>query len=72
MRVDLDKFPDHVTSTSLRPDIVLSSVSSRQVLLIEPTVPLEDRIEEANERKQVPGASRAMPENRLEGMLRAH
>ena len=55
MRVDLDKqlkFPDHVTSTSLRPDIVLSSVSSRQVLLIELTVPWEDRIEEANERKR--------------------
>ena len=55
LRVDLDKqlkFPDHITTTALRPDIVLSSVSSRQVLLIELTVPWEDRIGEANERKQ--------------------
>ncbi len=55
LRVDLGKqlkFPDHVTTTSLRPDIVLSSVSSRQVLLLELKVPWEDRIEEANERKQ--------------------
>ncbi|XP_061571176.1 uncharacterized protein LOC133424524 [Cololabis saira] len=55
LRVDLGKqlkFPDYITTTSLRPDIVLSSVSSRQVLLIELTVPWEDRIEEANERKR--------------------
>ncbi|XP_054628013.1 uncharacterized protein LOC129179159 [Dunckerocampus dactyliophorus] len=55
LRVDLDKqlkFPDHITATSLRPDIVLASVSSRQVLLLELTVPWEDCIEEANERKR--------------------
>ncbi|XP_061896860.1 uncharacterized protein LOC133645950 [Entelurus aequoreus] len=55
LRVDLGKqlkFPDYVTTTSLRPDILLTSVSSRQVLLIELTVPWEDRIEEANERKR--------------------
>ena len=55
LRVDLDKqlkFPDHIATTSLRPDIVLPSVSSRQVLLLELTFPWEDRIEEANERKR--------------------
>ncbi|XP_075904972.1 uncharacterized protein LOC142903304 [Nelusetta ayraudi] len=55
LRVDLGKqlkFLDQITTTSLRPDIVLSSVSSRQVLMLELTVPWEDRIEEANERKR--------------------
>lgn len=55
LRVDLGrqlKFPDFITTTALRPDIVLSSVSLRQALLIELTVPWEDRIEEANERKR--------------------
>ena len=55
LQVDLGKqlkFPEHVTATSLRPDIVLSSVASRQVLLLELTVPWEDRMVEANERKR--------------------
>ena len=55
LRVDLQrqlKFPAHVTTTSLRPDIVLSSVSASQVLLLELTVPWEERIEEAYERKR--------------------
>ena len=47
------KFPEHVTSTSLRPDLVLTSASSKQVLLLELTVPWEDRMEEANERKRL-------------------
>lgn len=54
LSVDLGKqlkFPDHI-AMFLRPDVVLSSVASRQVLLIELTVPWEDRIEEANERKR--------------------
>ncbi|XP_049324773.1 uncharacterized protein LOC125789951 [Astyanax mexicanus] len=56
MRVDLGrqlKFPEYVTSTSLRPDLVLTSLSSKQVLLLELTVPWEDRMEEANERKRL-------------------
>lgn len=38
-------------ATSVRPDMVLSSASSKQVLLIQLTVPLEDLMVEANERK---------------------
>ncbi|KAI4876462.1 hypothetical protein NFI96_002536 [Prochilodus magdalenae] len=56
LRVDLGrqlKFPEYVTSTALRPDVVLTSVSSKQVLLVELTVPWEDRMEEANERKRL-------------------
>lgn len=46
------KFPDHTVSSSLRPDVVLSSASSKQVLLIELTVPWEEHMEEANELKR--------------------
>lgn len=54
MEVDLCKqlqFPPHITETMLRPDIVLWSDSSKQVLMLELTVPLVERMEEANERK---------------------
>ena len=56
LRVDLGrqlKFPEYVTSTSLRPDLVLTSASSKQVLLLELTVPWEDRMGEANEHKRL-------------------
>ncbi|XP_051969484.1 LOW QUALITY PROTEIN: uncharacterized protein LOC127634119 [Xyrauchen texanus] len=52
--VDLErqlKFPNHVVTTSLRPDVVLLSESTKQVVLLELTVPWEDRLEEAFERK---------------------
>lgn len=42
LRVDLGrqlKFPEYITSTSLRPDLVLTSACSKQVLLLELTVP---------------------------------
>ena len=55
LKVDLGKqlkFPENVATTSLRPDLVLTSASSKQVVLLELTVPWEDRIEEANERKR--------------------
>lgn len=54
LQVDLGrqlKFPEHITLTSLRPGVVLASASSKQVLLLELTVPWEDCMEEANERK---------------------
>ncbi len=54
MRVDLGrqlKFPEEIAVTSLRPDIVLWSQATRQVALIKLTVPWEERIEEAHERK---------------------
>ena len=54
MRVDLRKqlkFPEEITHTCLRPDIVLWSKGTKQVVLIELTVPWEERMEEAHERK---------------------
>ena len=54
MRVDLGKqlkFPIHITSSRLRPDIVLFSDSTKQVVLLELTVPWEENMEEAFERK---------------------
>ncbi|XP_056097411.1 uncharacterized protein LOC130076370 [Rhinichthys klamathensis goyatoka] len=55
LAVDLGKqlkFPEAVAITTLRPDIVLTSEASKQVILLELTVPWEDRMEEANERKR--------------------
>ncbi|KAK0134264.1 Zinc finger BED domain-containing protein 4 [Merluccius polli] len=52
--VDLEhqlKFPSHIVVTTLRPDIVLVSESTKQAVLLELTVPWEDRLEEAFERK---------------------
>jgi hypothetical protein len=47
------KFPQEVAITNSRPDIVLWSRNSRQVIILELTVPWEERIEEANERKRI-------------------
>ncbi|VDI13370.1 Hypothetical predicted protein [Mytilus galloprovincialis] len=44
-------FPAEIAATSLRPDIVIWSPGTRQAVLLELTVPWEDRIEEAYERK---------------------
>lgn len=55
LQVDLGrqlKFPGNITATSLRPDMVLTSESTKQVVILELTVPWEDRIEEAHERKR--------------------
>ncbi len=55
MRVDLGKqlrFPEVITETSLRPDIVVFSEKSKQVVMLELTVPWEERMEEASERKK--------------------
>ncbi|KAL0188639.1 hypothetical protein M9458_015738, partial [Cirrhinus mrigala] len=55
MRVDLDRqlrFPTEITTTPLRPDIVVWSTKARSVHLIELTVPLEEGIEAAFERKK--------------------
>jgi len=53
MRVDIGRrldFPD-VVQTSLRPDVVVWSASSRQIIVIELTVPWEEICDEENERK---------------------
>lgn len=55
MKADLGKqlkFPEQIVETTLRPDIVLFSDSTKQVVLLELTVPWEERMEEANERKR--------------------
>ena len=44
-------FPPEVTQTSLRPDVVLWSRATKSVVVIELTVPWEERIEDAHERK---------------------
>lgn len=53
--VDLGKqlrFPDNIAATTLQQDMVLVSTSSKQVVLLELTVPWKDRMEEAQERKK--------------------
>ena len=56
MTVDLDrqlKIPDHIAKgRTERPDIVLYSNATKQVLMVELTVPFEDRIELSNELKR--------------------
>ena len=44
-------FPRDICTTNLRPDIVIWSKHTKQVLLVELTVPWESRMEEAHERK---------------------
>ncbi|XP_066285629.1 uncharacterized protein [Branchiostoma lanceolatum] len=54
MQVDLDSklvFQEEIVATRLRPDVVLWSKHTKQVILIELTVPWEERPEEAYERK---------------------
>ncbi len=54
LRVDLGKqlkFPARITSTQLRPDMVIVSDSTEQLIILELTVPWEGCMGEANERK---------------------
>ena len=53
--MDLDcqlKFPPEITTTSLRPEIILWSPSVKSVILAELTVPWEGGMEAAFERKK--------------------
>ena len=55
MRVDLKeqlKFTEEVAHTTLRPDIVIWSRTPKRVILVELTVPWEERTEEAFELKK--------------------
>ena len=55
MLVDLHrrlKFPSEIAETTLRPDIVIWSKKTKQVVLVELTVPWEERMEEAHEKKK--------------------
>ncbi len=56
MKVDLDQkltFPSEIALTILRPDLVLWSNSCQLAYIIELTVPWEDAVEEAFERKKL-------------------
>lgn len=46
------RFPVEIASTSLRPDVVIFSRSNKTVVLLELTVPLEDRSHLAHDRKK--------------------
>jgi hypothetical protein len=55
MKVDLREklhFPEEVVHTTLRPDIVIWSKSPKHVILVELTVPYEERADEAFELKK--------------------
>ena len=55
LEVDLDgrlKVPTEITTTNLRPDMMLISHQTKQVSFIELTVPSEDRIEVSGEIKK--------------------
>ena len=55
MRVDLGsqlKFPEEVAHTTLRPDIVIWSKCPKRMVLVELTVPWEERVEEAYKLKK--------------------
>ena len=45
------QFPIEAAVTSLRPDVVLFSPSSKTIVLLELTVPLEDNVHQAHDRK---------------------
>lgn len=45
------KFPEEIVVTNRRPDIVVYSRRTKQVVMVELTVPWEERVEESNERK---------------------
>ncbi|KAL3973956.1 proto-oncogene serine/threonine-protein kinase Pim-1 [Sarotherodon galilaeus] len=62
MQVDLDRrliFPTEIKTTTLRPDLVLWSTSQKLAYVIELTVPWEEAIEEAFERKKLQYANLA-------------
>ena len=45
-------FPPEVATTTLRPDGVFYSLSTKTVIVLERTVPLEDRVHAAHDRKK--------------------
>ena len=56
LQVDLRRqlrFPPEIAIKRLRPDILLLSKTTKQLVLLELTVPREERMEEAHERKRV-------------------
>ena len=56
LRVDIHEklvVPEFIVKTKQRPDIVLFSKSSKRIIFIELTVPWEEALEEAYERKKL-------------------
>ncbi|KAG7503419.1 hypothetical protein JOB18_038234 [Solea senegalensis] len=56
MQVDLGQrqnFPPEIAATNLRPDLVLWSKASRRVFIVELTVPWEEAVDKAFERKKL-------------------
>ena len=56
LEVDLDKklvFPPEIVTTTLRPDMVLWSKAAKLAYVVELTVPWEEGVEEAYERKKL-------------------
>ena len=54
MRVDLRQrieFPQQTTVTKKRPEIIIWSLATKQAILLELTVPWEDKIDDAHELK---------------------
>ena len=45
-------FPSEIAISNLRPDVLLVSRKTKQLVLVEMTVPWEERMEKANERKK--------------------
>lgn len=55
LRVDLErqlKFPKNIATSFLCPDMVLTSESTKHVVLLELIIPWEDQIEVANKHKR--------------------
>ncbi|GFO10133.1 reverse transcriptase [Plakobranchus ocellatus] len=47
-----ERHPDVIRKTALRPDIVIYSASTQQIIMVELTVPYESRMEEAHAFKE--------------------
>ncbi|GFS05104.1 reverse transcriptase [Elysia marginata] len=52
-----DKHPEVIRRTTLRPEIVIYSPSTQQVIMVELTVPYESRMEQAHtyKKEKIPG-----------------
>ena len=66
------QFPPQIVANNRRPDIAVWSLSSRQAIMVELTVPWEERIEEAYDRaeeEEVPESGYRLSTAWLEGMV---
>ena len=65
------RYPEDIVPTNLRPNIVIFSKESKVCVIMELTVPWEERIEEAHERKllTIHRVGRKMQGQRLENMV---